>query len=248
MSELKNESSLFPPMVEEMDKKSDVSYDIDAPIINYLISNEDWEATNKYEHKIQHLPASSTSNTQKPGPDHVCSPLWTFEGNYFFTPTTQPPAYPDNPICDTPNIPTAWTTATAKPWIKKFQKLSRDYGYHVCLGGSVLNKGASEKDLDIYFLPMGDQIPRNPGGLLEKIEEKVNDTPEEFGPSSKYPETQFPYIWKGKVETIDEKRIDIFILGTSLDREKLKDYVGGFFTVELNKDHILSEDDIEVIE
>src|SRR3990167_4557142 len=243
MSELKNESSLFPPMVEEMDKKSDVSYDI-------------------YEHKIQHLPTSSTPNTQKPGPDPVCSPLflkqgyvWTFE-SYYSPPTTQPPAYsveglimgPDNPICGTPNIPTAWTTATAKPWIKKFQKLSRDYGYHVCLGGSVLNKGASEKDLDIYFLPMGDQIPRNPGGLLEKIEEKVNDTPEEFGPSSKYPETQFPYIWKGKVETIDEKRIDIFILGTSLDREKLKDYVGGFFTVELNKDHILSEDDIEVIE
>ena len=242
MSELKNESSLFPPMVEEMDKKSDVSYDI-------------------YEHKIQHLPTSSTPNTQKPFPDPMCSPsykqgdVWTFESNYF-SPTTQPLGYPgkgliigpDNPICASSNIPTAWTTATAKPWINKFQKLSRDYGYHVCLGGSILNKGISEKDLDIYFLPMGDQIPQNPGGLLEKIGKKVNDTPEEFGPSSKYPETQFPYIWKGKVETADGKRIDIFILGTSLDREKLKDYAEGFFTVELDKDHILSEDDIEVIE
>lgn len=31
------------------------------------------------------------------------------------------------------------------------------YGYHVTLGGSVLNRGKSDKDLDLFFLPMGDR-------------------------------------------------------------------------------------------
>lgn len=53
--------------------------------------------------------------------------------------------------------------------VRSIQQPSRKYGYHVALGGSVLNKGESEKDLDLYFLPMGSDsgIKEEPGELVK---------------------------------------------------------------------------------
>jgi hypothetical protein len=50
--------------------------------------------------------------------------------------------------------------------VRALQPVTRKYGYHLALGGGVLNKGESKKDLDLYFLPMGSDKPR-PDELLE---------------------------------------------------------------------------------
>lgn len=48
-----------------------------------------------------------------------------------------------------------------KPWrleegltlVRALQEKTRTFGFHIALGGSVLNTGESDKDLDLYFLP-----------------------------------------------------------------------------------------------
>lgn len=52
--------------------------------------------------------------------------------------------------------------------VRAVQAGSRMFGYHVTIGGSVINKGRSEKDVDLYFLPFEQtkDRARNPDGLL----------------------------------------------------------------------------------
>lgn len=49
---------------------------------------------------------------------------------------------------------TTWHLNDALSLIKSLQPLVQPHGYHICLGGSVLNVGKSNKDLDLYFLPL----------------------------------------------------------------------------------------------
>lgn len=62
-----------------------------------------------------------------------------------------------------------WKLEDGLTLVRSIQKLSRKYGYHVALGGSVLNSGESEKDIDLYFLPMGSDsgIKEEPGELVK---------------------------------------------------------------------------------
>ena len=53
-----------------------------------------------------------------------------------------------------------WTLEEALPLIRGLQPETRRFGYHLCLGGGVLNRGSSEKDLDLYFLSMGGKPPK----------------------------------------------------------------------------------------
>jgi hypothetical protein len=54
------------------------------------------------------------------------------------------------------------SVAETEPWvldeglalIRAIQTDTRNYGYHIALGGGVLNKGRSSKDIDLFFLPM----------------------------------------------------------------------------------------------
>lgn len=48
-----------------------------------------------------------------------------------------------------------WSLAQGIGVVQALQKPAREYGYHVAIGGGVVNKTFSEKDLDLYFLPMG---------------------------------------------------------------------------------------------
>lgn len=52
-----------------------------------------------------------------------------------------------------------WTMRTALQLIRKLQPVTRDFKLHLCLGGGVLNKGRSDKDLDLFFLPLGGNTP-----------------------------------------------------------------------------------------
>jgi hypothetical protein len=47
-----------------------------------------------------------------------------------------------------------WGLSDALDVIREIQPTVREFGFHVALAGSVLNKGTSEKDLDLVFIPL----------------------------------------------------------------------------------------------
>lgn len=47
-----------------------------------------------------------------------------------------------------------WTLDTGLRVVRALQQPIRQFGYHLAIGGGVVNKGESQKDLDLYFLPM----------------------------------------------------------------------------------------------
>lgn len=47
----------------------------------------------------------------------------------------------------------SWYLADAQLAIRDLQQLLWPLGYHIALGGGVLNHGYSDKDLDLYVLP-----------------------------------------------------------------------------------------------
>ena len=112
-------------------------------------------------------------------------------------------------------LPVVWNFSGAKLVIDTCQTNAKQFGYHVCLGGSVLNKMESSKDLDLYFLPMSNhEIKEDPAGLLNWIH--VNLGPVE-SLNNAYPGKELPFILKGKLKYNGDatKRIDVFILGTA---------------------------------
>lgn len=52
-----------------------------------------------------------------------------------------------------------WTLEEGVELVRSVQKYCHKNAYHVALGGGVVNKGYSEKDVDIYFLPMTNKHP-----------------------------------------------------------------------------------------
>lgn len=104
-----------------------------------------------------------------------------------------------------------WTLETALAVVRKLQPLTRLYGYHLCMGGGVLNRGESNKDLDLYLLPLDDQGTVDYDGMLMEMET-------EFGPSADIsvdPEylagMESPCHAKRKFAN-DGKRVDAFFI------------------------------------
>lgn len=103
-----------------------------------------------------------------------------------------------------------WTLDTARVLIMALQHHTRSYGYHLALGGGVLNKGESEKDLDLYFLPLDNSgNPPQSQELTEWLEtmwgKGVNISSDEYGHTNSY------YRVKKKFLT-PMGRIDVFII------------------------------------
>ncbi len=59
-----------------------------------------------------------------------------------------------------------WTLENGLELVRAVQLGSRNFNYHVALGGGVLNNGTSKKDCDVYFLPLDNGDPSNHLGLL----------------------------------------------------------------------------------
>lgn len=74
-----------------------------------------------------------------------------------------------------------WTLNDALALVRAIQPKSRDFGYHLTLGGGVLNTGKSKKDVDLYFLPLdnGKQKSDAPG-LVKWLTKQWGD-PEDIG-------------------------------------------------------------------
>jgi hypothetical protein len=106
--------------------------------------------------------------------------------------------------------PIMWTLDEGRAEIARVQQGSREYGYHVALGGGVLNAGQSTKDLDLYFLPLdNDHNQPNPDHLhlwlvsLWGMSQPIND--------ANYPGSTH-YKLKLKFQPVVNKRIDVFII------------------------------------
>jgi len=100
-----------------------------------------------------------------------------------------------------------WTLVEARELITQLQLGSRSFNYHIALGGSVLNKGESDKDLDLYFLPMDNGNPHRPKELIEWLSGM-------FGPFTDLGGAEYEKSsnYKEKVEfRYEGKRIDVFI-------------------------------------
>lgn len=104
--------------------------------------------------------------------------------------------------------PKLWTLDEARQLVNDVQEDSREFGYHVALGGGVLNHGESNKDVDLYFLPLDTpDIEKDPEGLLRHLEQQWG---------SGFPITDPHYMaqsaYAHKIKFTDNKRIDAFIL------------------------------------
>lgn len=121
-----------------------------------------------------------------------------------------------------------WTLAEASTLISTLQTHLRPLGYHVTLGGGVLNRGYSVKDLDLYFLPLdSSDYPAKPDALvtfLTRTWGKAYDFSKRppiletrAGRAARlaqsYPDLPgSPYVWKRKF-MMGDMRIDVFIIG-----------------------------------
>lgn len=64
-----------------------------------------------------------------------------------------------------------WTLDEGLRLVRAIQSGCRRFGYHLALGGGVLNKGQSDKDVDLYFLPLNnDKYKEDKQGLLVWLE------------------------------------------------------------------------------
>lgn len=102
-----------------------------------------------------------------------------------------------------------WTLDQALSLIRDLQPSVRDLHYHICLGGGVLNVGTSEKDLDLWFLPLNghEGNAREIVGLLITL----------LGPCSAlrdgpdYADDAFPHAESMQMFHYCGKRIDVFV-------------------------------------
>jgi hypothetical protein len=105
--------------------------------------------------------------------------------------------------------PIIWTLEEALPLIREWQPIAKSCGFHLALGGGVLNTGKSRKDLDLYFLPLTNSgVEPNHEAMLEMIESMWA----KMEPFSDYHNLDDGvYTFQGKT-TYNGKRIDVWIL------------------------------------
>lgn len=103
-----------------------------------------------------------------------------------------------------------WTFDVAQPMIANLQESAKRVGFHIALGGGVLNNLKSNKDLDLYFLPMRNGESSNADELLAALESVWG----KLQPFSEYGEDDDDGIWtfKGKLDGPGGKRVDIWIM------------------------------------
>lgn len=122
-----------------------------------------------------------------------------------------------------------WELNYALPLIRGLQTSIKPLGYHVALGGGVLNKGESDKDLDLYFIPLNNKDIKCIGSakLISYLEQFWGPA-EIIGAEYKYNSIenyeraiQFRRVGGDAIEPIIQ-RIDCFIFPNKVqNKEKL---------------------------
>lgn len=104
---------------------------------------------------------------------------------------------------------TTWTLSEAVGLIRELQPLTRALNYHITLGGGVLNAGTSEKDLDLWFIPLNGH-ESNSRSIIEMLIENLGyctalrDSPD-------YAPDAFPHAESMQRFEYLGKRIDVFV-------------------------------------
>lgn len=133
--------------------------------------------------------------------------------------------------------PTRWTLRQGRTLIASMQPSIHACGFHACLAGGVLNKGYSDKDLDIWILPMLKDCPEIAGedqtvDRLRRIVRLFAYLHQTLGSSNAMTEytTPYPTLMKARfflrgyrvryatpdtheVWLFKYKRIDVFVVG-----------------------------------
>lgn len=97
-----------------------------------------------------------------------------------------------------------WTLDEALVLIREKQPYAWEKGYHIVVGGSVINHGSSDKDLDLYLIPLANSLPENWRIVVFDLFGAYQNLSD-----SKYQEDRFRA--KLKID-YDGKRIDCFIM------------------------------------
>ena len=104
-----------------------------------------------------------------------------------------------------------WTKVDAETEVAKVQMPARVFGFHVALGGGVLNNGESLKDLDLYFLPLDDV------NTAPEVDELVAFLETQWGPSEPISSYGTSTHYARKLKFHQPKRIDVFIVCGNAD-------------------------------
>jgi hypothetical protein len=127
-----------------------------------------------------------------------------------------------------------WTLNDGLQLVRGLQATAKEFGYHLTLGGSVLNRGESTKDIDLYFLPYegSQRPPAQPDALIQwltkmwgqptpigaEYDDQVPDAELEWAfyrvrPVKLEPAKKSCYRYKLKfIRPNDQDRIDVFIV------------------------------------
>lgn len=108
-----------------------------------------------------------------------------------------------------------WNLAQALRLIRTAQPEIHELGYHITLGGSILNKGSSKDDLDLFILRKNntdrvdsyvviDQMSKILGRSGEIQTRAMRDSPD-YGPDADF------HFSEAYVFELDGKRIDVFV-------------------------------------
>lgn len=102
-----------------------------------------------------------------------------------------------------------WSLPLALVLIKELQPKVKAYNYHLALGGSVLNNGSSDKDLDLYFLPLDNGEITKEGSLVDFLTQRLGNFTLIIG-GKEYSENNSHYTLKATF-VHNNRRIDAFI-------------------------------------
>ena len=89
----------------------------------------------------------------------------------------------------------SWNLEDGLKLVRALQPETRRFGYHLALGGGVLNRGESKKDIDLYFLPLENSklAKADPGALIDWLVKLWGDfTPigQDYGREDEPPEAR----------------------------------------------------------
>lgn len=106
--------------------------------------------------------------------------------------------------------PTMWTLDEAHALVSEIQERVRACHYHVMLGGGVLWRGWSVKDLDLFFSPLNGYTSR-PHEIRQLLDQLGWGQAHAIRDSPDY-QAGDPWHWRDLIWfTVNGRRIDVFI-------------------------------------
>lgn len=101
-----------------------------------------------------------------------------------------------------------WTLGTGVAFAQQVEKILGPLGFHCALGGSVLHKGESEKDLDIFVYPHRRGDGAAPDALISALKSGLAVSGFQHRDHTHYGDSKQVY----SASTVFDYRVDFFFL------------------------------------